>query len=368
MAYSRRRKEKLLSRWEFKRCSTRRMRIGSGAIRAAFAAAALAAKSDDKKLLCPIETLKPQKEQSDILLSRKVRAFLDYYGFSYEVVEVNPVTKAEIKFSKEYKKVPILSSNDGTFTDSVLIISKLATFLRNSERELSSIDGDYPMIEAVNDKNEFVKCYPQKYVVYPGRTQCSEEIAADREERQWREWVDGNFIHLISPNVYRSLGESLETFKWFSEFGDWDRMFTYSGRLLATYVGAFMMWLIAKRLKRRHNIDDERKAMAEAFNEWMNAIGPNREFMGGSAPNLADLGMYGAMTSFSGCSAFRELVIEGSPIERWYNKMRNAVNNHEGRRLLEKRTTLLSNDDATAVNIVCQRVPGTILVSPIQIC
>ncbi|RCN27037.1 glutaredoxin, partial [Ancylostoma caninum] len=272
----------------------------------------------------------------------KVRAFLDYYGFSYEVVEVNPVTKAQIKFSKDYKKVPILSSNDGTFTDSVLIVSKLATFLRNSDRELSSIDGDYPMIEALNDKNEFVKCYPQKYVVYPSKTQKSEEIAADREERQWREWVDGNFIHLISPNVYRSLSESLETFKWFSEYGEWDRMFTYSGRLLATYVGAFMMWLIAKRLKRRHNIDDERKAMAEAFEEWMNAIGPNREFMGGSAPNLADLGMYGAMTSFSGCAAFRDLVIDGSPIERWYSKMRNAVNNHEGRRLLEKRTTMLS--------------------------
>ncbi|RCN26819.1 glutaredoxin [Ancylostoma caninum] len=221
------------------------MRIGSGAIRAAFAAAALATtKTDDKKLLCPIETLKPQKEQSDILLSRKivnhcdrtnlqlrlfqyqacpfcckVRAFLDYYGFSYEVVEVNPVTRAQIKFSKDYKKVPILSSNDGTFTDSVLIVSKLATFLRNSDRELSSIDGDYPMIEALNDKNEFVKCYPQKYVVYPSKTQKSEEIAADREERQWREWVDGNFIHLISPNVYRSLNESLETFKWFSEVG-----------------------------------------------------------------------------------------------------------------------------------------------------
>ncbi|KIH56847.1 hypothetical protein ANCDUO_12969 [Ancylostoma duodenale] len=246
------------------------MRIGSGAIRAAFAAAALATtKTDDKKLLCPIETLKPQKEQSDMLLSRKVRAFLDYYGFSYEVVEVNPVTKAQIKFSKDYKK--------------------LATFLRNTDRELSSIDGDYPMVEALNDKNKFVKCYPQKYVVFPSGKQRSEEIAADREERQWREWVDGNFIHLISPNVYRSLSESLETFKWFSEYGEWDRMFTYSGRLLATYVGAFMMWLIAKRLKRRHNIDDERKAMGEAFEEWMNAIGPNREFMGGSAPNLADL-------------------------------------------------------------------------------
>lgn len=37
----------------------------------------------------------------------KVRAFLDYYGISYDVVEVDPVLRQSIKWS-EYKKVPIL--------------------------------------------------------------------------------------------------------------------------------------------------------------------------------------------------------------------------------------------------------------------
>ena len=32
---------------------------------------------------------------------------LDYYGFSYDVVEVNSVTKKQLKWSK-YKKVPIV--------------------------------------------------------------------------------------------------------------------------------------------------------------------------------------------------------------------------------------------------------------------
>ncbi|CAK5070368.1 unnamed protein product [Meloidogyne enterolobii] len=34
----------------------------------------------------------------------KVRAVLDYFGFSYEVVEVNPVTRSQINFT-DYKKV-----------------------------------------------------------------------------------------------------------------------------------------------------------------------------------------------------------------------------------------------------------------------
>lgn len=37
----------------------------------------------------------------------KVRAFLDYYGISYDVIEVDPVLRQSIKWSP-YKKVPIL--------------------------------------------------------------------------------------------------------------------------------------------------------------------------------------------------------------------------------------------------------------------
>ena len=37
----------------------------------------------------------------------KVKAALDFHGIPYDVVEVNPLTKSELKFS-EYKKVPVL--------------------------------------------------------------------------------------------------------------------------------------------------------------------------------------------------------------------------------------------------------------------
>lgn len=37
----------------------------------------------------------------------KVRAFLDYYGIPYDVVEVNPVLRQQTKWSPKYRKVPI---------------------------------------------------------------------------------------------------------------------------------------------------------------------------------------------------------------------------------------------------------------------
>lgn len=40
----------------------------------------------------------------------KVRTFLEFYGIDYDIVEVNPVFRNEIKFS-DYKKVPILKSD-----------------------------------------------------------------------------------------------------------------------------------------------------------------------------------------------------------------------------------------------------------------
>lgn len=72
-----------------------------------------------------------------------------------------------------------------------------------------------------------------------------------REEREWREWVDSHFIHLISPNVYRTWSESLETFRWFEQVGEWRANFPTWERVLAVYVGAAAMFAISKRLKKR---------------------------------------------------------------------------------------------------------------------
>lgn len=46
----------------------------------------------------------------------KVRAFLDYHGLPYEIVEVNPVMRQEIKWST-YRKVPILMVNEDVVSD-----------------------------------------------------------------------------------------------------------------------------------------------------------------------------------------------------------------------------------------------------------
>ncbi|KAL6504460.1 hypothetical protein OROGR_026383 [Orobanche gracilis] len=80
----------------------------------------------------------------------KVKAFLDYYDIPYKIVEVNPISKKEIKWS-DYKKVPILMVDGEEMVDSSDIIDKLTR------------------------------------KIHPG------SVKEDNEENKWRSAVHGNF-------------------------------------------------------------------------------------------------------------------------------------------------------------------------------
>lgn len=133
---------------------------------------------------------------------------------------------------------------------------------------------------------------------------------SNRLERQWREWTDRHFIHLISPNVYRTIDEALETFEWFSEAGEWDVNFPRWERNLMVYAGAAAMYLIGKRLKKRHNLrDDVRQDIYDACKKWTTELKRRRsKFLGGNEPNLADLAFYGALNSMEGCQTFADIL------------------------------------------------------------
>jgi microsomal prostaglandin-E synthase 2 len=50
-------------------------------------------------------------------------------------------------------------------------------------------------------------------------------------------------------------------------------------RFTAKYGGAAAMYFISKRLKKRHNITDERAALYDAAEHWVKALN-GRSFMG----------------------------------------------------------------------------------------
>lgn len=55
--------------------------------------------------------------------------------------------------------------------------------------------------------------------------------------------------------------------------------FSFSERIIAKYGGAAAMYFVSKKLKKRHNITDERAALYEAVETWVDAL-KGRQFLG----------------------------------------------------------------------------------------
>ncbi len=59
------------------------------------------------KLLSSITTPRKLYQYNICPFCCKVKAFMDWKGVEYSAIDVNPLSKAEISFSKDYRKVPI---------------------------------------------------------------------------------------------------------------------------------------------------------------------------------------------------------------------------------------------------------------------
>ncbi|XP_059149092.1 prostaglandin E synthase 2-like [Physella acuta] len=265
----------------------------------------------------------------------KVRAVLDYHGFSYDVIEVNSVTKKQLKWT-EYKKVPILivqlpgSKNEVKIVDSSVIISVLESYLHDRSTGLEKYSSYYPCITE-NEGRKTKYDFPNKYfIMFQETADLSSTPDQRKEERKWREWADDHLVHMLSPNAYRTPRESLQAFKYFSEVGEWEQNFSTLERQVVIYVGATVMYFIGKILKTKYKLkEDVRQSLYDACNEWVKAVGKDRPFMGGNQPNLADLAVYGVLNSIEGCEAFHD-ALHNTKLEPWYNRTKKSVMMHEG--------------------------------------
>lgn len=78
--------------------------------------------------------------------------------------------------------------------------------------------------------------------------------------------------------------------------------------------------------------------MLDAFNSFLTAKGDSRPFLGGDRPNLGDLALYGAISSFAGCRTFKEMRKQVPGLSVWYEDVQKAVLERKGRYLLEDKS------------------------------
>ena len=54
--------------------------------------------------------------------------------------------------------------------------------------------------------------------------------------------------------------------------------FSFTERIIARYAGAAAMYFVSKKLKKKHNITDERAALYDAAETWVDAL-KGRDFL-----------------------------------------------------------------------------------------
>lgn len=257
----------------------------------------------------------------------KVRAFLRAYDIPFEMIEVHPFTKKEISFSK-YKKLPLVTIQQGDqehqINDSSVIMSVMASYMIDNTNPIAETIANFPTTTEVNSKGKEVKVIRNKnYLFIDEHLLTPEKEKALLKESKWRNWCDDYFIHLISPNLYRTLGESYSAFEYHISLGPYYG--TWEG-FAAKYFGSAGMWLIGKLVKRKYGVsEDVRVDLYAACNKIVVSGLRNNKFLGGDEPNLADISLFGMLSVMEHQVVMADLS-KNTKIMKWYNRTKRYIN------------------------------------------
>ena len=215
----------------------------------------------------------------------KVKAVLDYYKIPYETLDVNPLTKAEIKFSPDYRKVPIARIGEEVVIDSSVIVGKITELLRASH------------VASAKELDAFFS----------------------PEATRWAEWADMELAVLLFPNITRTFGESYQAFSYVKGVPH----FSMLDKISNQWIGATAMWAAQGKIKKKYNITDERAALFAALKDWSSEVG-EKPFLSGNTPNVGDLCVYACIRAIEGLDAHKDL-LANTGIGPWYTRVEHAI-------------------------------------------
>ncbi len=219
----------------------------------------------------------------------KVKAYLDYRGISYNTVEVNPITKSQIKTLKgedgtEFKKVPVAIIN-GT---------------------------------VINESDDIIK-----YINNQGNESDSKRVIEfTKDTEKWMEWSEKKLAVMLYPNITRNFNESWEAFEYCGDVDEWDSISRISNR----YLGPVAMYFANGKIKKKYNIMDERTELLEVVDTWLSALtSTNGDFLQGKVISMSDIVVYGVLKAINGLPAFKFVMQERPLLEVWYNQVDEEV-------------------------------------------
>jgi len=213
-----------------------------------------------------------------------VRSVLDFTQTPYKAVEVNPLNKKEIKWSKEYNKVPIANLKGDVIYGSCEIVEGLLS--KNTSGDLS-----WPPSEATE---------------------------------KWTNYAKDDLAPLLYPNLCNTIPNSFQAFGYVHDVNT----FSMVERISIQSLGSIAMYFAASKIKKKRGIDDEKQALREALVLLEDELKDGQPFLNASSttePDLGDLFVFGVLRGLEGLEVYDEVMSEFDSISRWYNSMDEIV-------------------------------------------
>lgn len=233
------------------------------------------------------------------------KSVLSYAKLDYEKVEVNPLTKQELKpWAGDYKKVPIAVIDEEQVNGSEQIIDALLStpyvqqYLQNRWNDESSDKGDIMTMQ---------------------------QFQNSENSQKWMRYAVDDLAALLYPNICGTLGDSYDAFSYVKSV----ESFTAGQKMSIQMLGSLAMYFAASRVKSKRNITDEKKALEEALDKFEEEGLDNGNLSfcsGASTPDLGDLAVFGVLYSVNGLQAHTDSIhFRGGPVKEWYDRMHLSV-------------------------------------------
>ena len=214
----------------------------------------------------------------------KIRALLNYKNIKCNFVEVNPLNKKEIRFSKDYKKVPIFVDEKGN---------------------------------QVNDSTPIMRYIEEKYLSFENKVFETEEEAKLVEDR-WLSWGDSVFVKSLPPLIYKDLSTAIHSFDYITKEGQ----FSWFQQRLIKYTGAVIMKMVAGKSAKKQGITDPEGHFDGLLKTLEAGIG-EQDFLGNDKVNGADLAIFGVLNSVEGLPVFL-LVKKNKKVFNWFTAVKSG--------------------------------------------
>jgi len=232
---------------------------------------------------------------------------MSYTGVDYQSVEVNPLTKAELKpWSGDYKKVPIAIIDEKQINGSDEIIQSILSHPKVS----SSLTNKWTVSSSSTEKQST-----------ENDSMTMDKFMSSKEAIQWSTFATDDLAPILYPNICRSISESYQAFGYVQHV----ESFSSIQKFLVRNIGSFAMSMAASKIKSKRNITDEREAIHEAISTWEKEgldDGMKMYCSGNVVPNLGDIAVFGVLHSIDGLDTHDEIVKRrGGTVQEWYERI-----------------------------------------------